>query len=89
MSGQAAKQLTARQQCNKENFTFLVAHLVIHASHSQLGKLMTPVLQRDPEGEGEEGDDEDAISVSLPRPAPVTHMTGSPPGQEPVGLGAS
>ena len=63
-SGQAAKQLTARQRWNKENFTFLAAHLVIHANHSHLCKLTTPVLQGDPEGEDEGGDDEDAVSVA-------------------------
>ena len=40
-SGQAAKQLTARQRWTKENFGFLAAHLVIRADHSQLGKVGT------------------------------------------------
>ena len=64
-SGQGAKQLTARQHWTKENFSFLSSHLVIWAEHSQLGKVPTPVLPVDPEGEDERGDDEDAISAHL------------------------
>ena len=59
---------------------------------------MIPALPVDPEGEDEGGEDEDATSVTssqLPissQAAPVTHMTGGPPGPpglQPVGLGTS
>ena len=63
-SGQGVKQLTARQRWTKENFSLLSSHIVIQAQHSQLGKVTTPALLVDPDGEDEGGDDEDAISVT-------------------------
>ena len=63
-SGQAAKKLTARQAWNCDNFDFLESHLVIRAEHSQLGKMMTPALPVDQEGEEEGGEDDDATSVA-------------------------
>ena len=62
-SGQGAKPLTARQKWTKANFSFLSAH------HSQLGKVQTPALQVDLEGEDEGGDDEDAASVASSQPS--------------------
>ena len=63
-SGQAAKQMTVRQKWTMENFSFLSAHLCIWAEHSQLGRVQTPALPVNPEGEDEGGDDEDAASVT-------------------------
>ena len=54
----------ARQQWTMANFQFLLAHLWIWANHSQLGRMHTPVLPVDPEGEDEGGDDDDATSVT-------------------------
>ena len=91
-SGQVAKKLTARQRWTKENFSFLSSHLVIQAEHTRLRKVPTPALPVGLEGEDEGGDDEDAVSVTsslLPsssQAGPLNHVTGGPPGQEPVGL---
>ena len=64
MLGQAATALTARQKWMMANFQFLSTHLCIRMDHSQLGRVYTPVLQVDPEGEVEGGDDDDAASVT-------------------------
>ena len=47
------KPLTARQKWTMANFQFLSAHQCIWADHSQLGRVHTPALQVDPEGEDE------------------------------------
>ena len=62
--GQGAKQLTARQWWTKENFGFLLAHVVIWAEHSQLSKVPTPAHQVGSEGEDEGGDGEDAVRAN-------------------------
>ena len=92
-SGQAAKKLTARQQWNQDNFSFLQSHLVIHAEHSQLSKVMTPALPVDLEGEDEGGEDNDATSVAssqLPissQAAPTHPHDRRPPGPAASGSG--
>ena len=67
-SGQAAKKLTALQAWNRDNFSFLASHLVIHAEHIQLGKVKTPavpvVLEEEEEEEEEGGEDDDATSIA-------------------------
>ena len=66
------------------NFQFLLGHLCIRTSHSQLGRVPVPVLQVDLEGEDEGGDDDDAASVTssqVPSQLPSTSQAG--PSQAP------
>ena len=74
-SGEAAKQLTARQRWTKDNFSFLSSHIIIWAQHSQLGNVLTPALPVDLEGEDEGGDDADAISVASSQ-LPISSQAG-------------
>ena len=66
------------------NFQFLSAHLCIQADHSQLGRVNTPVLPVDPEGEIERGDDDDATSVtSSQAPSQLLSSSQASPSQAP------
>ena len=94
-SGQAPKKLTARQTWVRDNFGFLqyTFSSVLSTASSARSRpqhswglrrgrmreermMMSPVLPP-------------ASCPSLPRWPPVTHVTGGPPGQQPVGLGTS
>ena len=97
MLGQAAKPLTARQKWTKANFSFLSAHLCIWTDHSQLSKVQTQCSTLIWRGRMKEETmkmppvsppSRHPVSCpALPRLGPVNHVTGGPPGQDPVGLG--
>ena len=67
-----------------------MAHLVIHASHSQLGNMTISALKGDPERKDEEEDDEDGISVtSIQLPISAQACPSHPHDRRPPRPGAS